>query len=173
MEGLLVWHNWVAQLICGERRTNVKWNDFRSWASYCQQLIPTVSLLTVLENLPSLLWIVSVEIFFADNVGKQLNIEQILPRSKSASVLTYLKYPNWLQKGEPLVQTSDLQKDLHSLQNDQRKASVDLLEIFWVSWVHRLHTEVKDTMEELDGLSMNSQLWFTFEVNGCGIIPLS
>lgn len=125
MEGLLVWHNWVAQLICGERRTNVKWNDFRSWASYCQQLIPTVSLLTVLENLPSLLWIVFVEIFFADNVGKQLNIEQILPRSKSASVLTYLKYPNWLQKGEPLVQTSDLQKDLHSLQNDQRKASVD------------------------------------------------
>lgn len=73
-------------------------------------------------------------------------------------MLTYLKYPNWLQKGEPLVQASDLQKDLHSLKNDQRKASVDLLEIFWVSWVHRLHTEVKDTMEELDGLSMNSLL---------------
>lgn len=88
-------------------------------------------------------------------------------------MLTYLKYPNWLQKGKPLVQTSDHQKDLHSLQNDQREASVDLLEFCWVSWVHRLHTKVKDTMEELDGLSMNSQLGFAFEVAGCGIIQLS
>lgn len=84
--------------------------------------------------------------------------------------LTYLNYPNWPQKGESLVETSDHQKDLYSLQDGQRQAFVHLLEFWWVSWVHRLRAEVKDTLEELGGLGMDSQLGFPFEVNDCGII---
>lgn len=71
--------------------------------------------------------------------------------------LTYPNYPNWGQKGDSLVQTSDHQKDLHSLQDEQRQAFVHLLGFCWVSQVPTLCAEVNDARGELDGLSMNSQ----------------
>lgn len=104
-----------------------------------------------------------------------MHIQQIIPRNKSGRSNYYVdisKLSKLATGGESLVQPSDRQKDLRSLQDGQRQAFVLLLELGWVSRVHRLRAEVSDTVGELDGLGMKSQSCLPFEVNSYHIIRL-
>ena len=104
-----------------------------------------------------------------------MHIQQIIQRNKSRRSNYYVdisKLSKLATGGESLVQPSDRQKDLCSLQNGQRQGLVHLLELGWFSRVHRLRAEVSDIVGELDGLGMKSQSCLPFEVNGYRIIRL-
>lgn len=60
--------------------------------------------------MPSLLEIVFAEVFLADNGGKQMYIQQVIPRNKSVKGERsnyYADISKLATEGESLVQTSD------------------------------------------------------------------